>query len=151
MNKPATFSTRLGSGINCCRCGCNDQLTVHGGETVCLSCIRAITTPTEGLKECRSVKVVVPAKMPTWNCLLAMNRWQRAKVRHSIHQLVSQSITIDAGCAIPMDLASRRRLMVSSIAAYCETIQPRKSRRSATSNTKSASRKTSGRKSRSRR
>ena len=40
----------------------------------------------------RSFTLILPFKLPTWNQLLAMNRWERAKVRHWIHQFVLDAI-----------------------------------------------------------
>ena len=52
-------------------------------------------TPAKGVKglkldstQKKSLVVVLPFKLPTWNALLAMNRFQRAKERHRIHAAV---------------------------------------------------------------
>ena len=50
------------------------------------------TSALQGLKldstQKKSLVVVLPFKLPTWNALLAMNRFQRAKERHRIHAAV---------------------------------------------------------------
>jgi hypothetical protein len=33
----------------------------------------------------KTLKIVLPFKLPTWNLLLGVNRWQRAKIRHWLH------------------------------------------------------------------
>src|SRR6056297_2769435 len=88
--------------------------------------------------------IELPVKLPTWNALLGMNRWKRAKVRHLIHELVLQSSRLDAGSPMPMELARKRQLMGSSIAAYYETIAPAKSRKLATSKSRSRTRRKKG-------
>jgi hypothetical protein len=44
------------------------------------------------MEQLQSLTITIPGKLPTWNQLLAMNRWRRADVRHLIHQLVFESI-----------------------------------------------------------
>jgi hypothetical protein len=58
----------------------------------------------------KSLVIVLPFKLPTWNALLAMNRWQRAKERHRIHDAVLRSIQSASGLPIPMVSAQKLQL-----------------------------------------
>jgi len=47
----------------------------------------------DSTKKGRVIKTIVfPAPFPTWNRLLAANRWQRAKIRHWIHDAVKDIV-----------------------------------------------------------
>lgn len=85
-----------------------------------------------------SVVVEVPVKMPSWNYLLAMNRFKRAKVRHLIHQLVSLSSITVVGSVTQTVPVQKPHLMGQSIGDYYRTIQPRTSKKSAAGKSKSA-------------
>jgi len=50
----------------------------------------------------QSLTIVLPTKLPTWNALLAMHHYQRAKVRCLIHRLVYESIHIALGSSMLM-------------------------------------------------
>lgn len=85
-----------------------------------------------------SVVVEVPVKMPSWNYLLAMNRFKRAKVRHLVHRLVSLSSITVKGSATQTESVQKPQLMGASIGDYYRTIQPRTSKKSAAGKSKSA-------------
>ncbi len=40
----------------------------------------------------KHIRLILPFKLPTWNQLLAMNRWERKRVRDWIHLAVLQCI-----------------------------------------------------------
>lgn len=74
----------------------------------------------------------LPFKLPTWNCLLAMDQWKRKKVRDQIHALVSMFIPVGSGSLTQMEFQQRQRLMQSSIAEYYAMMGQGKSRKSVT-------------------
>jgi hypothetical protein len=84
-----------------------------------------------------SVVVEVPVKMPSWNYLLAMNRFKRAKVRHLLHQLVSLSSVTVVGCAMRTESVRKPQLMGAYIGDYYRTIQPNTSKKSASGKSRS--------------
>lgn len=44
------------------------------------------------MKNQRAITLVLPFKLPTWNRLLAMNHWERKKVRHWLHDFVCAAL-----------------------------------------------------------
>jgi hypothetical protein len=73
-------------------------------------------------------RLILPFRLPTWNQLLAMDRWQRKKVRDMIKgAVVSISTTRPRGSLILMDDPSKPALTDSWLQEYCETIVPKSS------------------------
>ena len=76
-------------------------------------------------------RIILPVKMPTWNALLAMNHWQRKKVRDSIHSLVA--LVVSTSTTNANDLLTRTvyRLKLpltdSFLLDYSRTIMPKSS------------------------
>ena len=82
--------------------------------------------------------VVLLFPLPTWNRVLAMNYWQRKRLRDLTDQLVSWSIHIATGSRIQTDCAENMSLMPSSqLKAYCQMIRPSTLKASRTSKSKS--------------
>lgn len=80
----------------------------------------------------------LPFKLPTWNCLLAMDQWKRKKVRDQIHALVSIFIPAGSASLTQMEFQQRRQLTASSIAEYYAMMGQGKLRKSATVKSKPA-------------
>lgn len=79
-----------------------------------------------------NLRLILPFKMPTWNQLLAMNHFQRAKVRKWIHAQVSTCIQSGDALQTPMGLVLRLQLMPSCLEEYSRMITPNTSRKSHT-------------------
>ena len=77
----------------------------------------------------KSFTLVLPFKLPTWNQLLAMNRWERARVRHWIHQYISFAIQKANVLETATDVVLKPSLMPLLQAEYSRLIQPRASRK----------------------
>jgi hypothetical protein len=92
----------------------------------------------------------VPTVMPTWNQILAMNQWERKRLRDSLHKLTFLSITIALGSQTRMGLAQKQSSMQLSVQEYLAMIRRKKSVKSDTANSKFNQRAKSARKSRSR-
>ena len=80
--------------------------------------------------EKKSLVIVLPFKLPTWNLLLGVNRWQRAKIRHWLHDAVSSCIPDENASAIQMVSVLRPSLTESSIAEYYRMITAKSSAKS---------------------
>ena len=55
----------------------------------------------------KRVVIVLPFKLPTWNALLSMNRFQRAKERHRIHNAVLAYIASAGGLPTLMEFQEK--------------------------------------------
>ena len=58
-----------------------------------------------------NLRIILPFKLPTWNQLLAMDHWQRAKVRTWIKEQVSECIVNGAEWRTPT--GSARKLLLT--------------------------------------
>lgn len=87
-----------------------------------------------------NLTLILPFKLPTWNALLAMNQWQRAKVRHWLHGAISLLSPTEGDSQTLTVSASRLCSMGLSIEAYYRMITPGSSRKSGAS--KSEAKKT---------
>src|SRR3990167_933261 len=85
----------------------------------------------EGLRQAKmnSIQIILPFRLPTWNQLLAMNRWERQKVVNWIREFVSTSIHDAGGSQIRMGSVVRPRWTAWSKAEYYQMIQPSTSKR----------------------
>lgn len=99
----------------------------------------------QGLKSAqkKTVKIILPFRLPTWNMLLAANPWQRKKVRDWIHAAMCTLEVSESDSLTPTELVLRPVLMASSIESYCRMITPKSSTKSVTAKSK---RKRTGRK-----
>lgn len=75
----------------------------------------------------KTVKIVLPFRLPTWNMLLAANPWQRKKIRDWIHAAILSCSADENDLSIQTELVLRPRLTESSIKAYCQMITPKSS------------------------
>lgn len=65
-----------------------------------------------------SIVIVLPLKLPTWNALLAMNPWERKKVRDFLKGIVSTAIREAGGSVIVTGVRLNIRLTELQKAAY---------------------------------
>lgn len=70
------------------------------------------------------VRLILPFKLPTWNQLFAMNKWQRQEVTNWIREYVSISIRDAGGSAIPMGSVVRPVLTALLKEEYYQMTQP---------------------------
>ena len=80
-----------------------------------------------------NLTLILPFKLPTWNALLAMNQWKRAKVRHWLHDAISLLSPTEGDSRTLTVSASRLCSMGLSIEAYYRMITPGSSRKSGAS------------------
>jgi len=80
-----------------------------------------------------NLTLILPFKLPTWNALLAMNQWQRAKVRHWLHDAISLLSPTEGDSQILTVSVSKLCSMGLSIEAYYRMITPGSSRKSGAS------------------
>lgn len=76
-----------------------------------------------------TLRLVLPFKLPTWNQLLAMNHWQRAKVREWIKKQVSTCIQSGDVSQTPTGYQLKLSLTPLSLAEYSEMITPNASKK----------------------
>jgi hypothetical protein len=78
------------------------------------------------LSKFKHIQIILPFKLPTWNQLLAMNHWQRAKVTKWIRENVAYIYTRSESVSpTPMELVLRLRLTEFALQEYLAMIQPR--------------------------
>ncbi len=92
---------------------------------------------------CQRLDVELPIPMPTWNRILAMQHFERMKLRDLIHQFVSLSLTHERGWLTRTDSASKQHSMLLLEQTYLQTIRPNKSRKLEISNLKASLKKRS--------
>ena len=80
----------------------------------------------------RRVVVVIPVRMPTWNCLLGMEYRKRRRCRDFLHRLTFMSLTTAIDSRTHKEPAPRPPWMRSLEAAYLRMIVPKKSAKSET-------------------
>ena len=73
--------------------------------------------------------LVLPFRLPTWNQLLAMNHWQRAKVTAFIRGFVSTSIRDAGDWRTRTEFRLKPRLTALQREAYLQMIQPNSSKK----------------------
>jgi len=74
----------------------------------------------------RHIEIILPFKLPTWNALLAMNRWERAKVNKWIKESVVYIVTHgERDSLTPMELLIRPPSMGLSLLEYSSMTTPR--------------------------
>lgn len=82
------------------------------------------TSQAEEIANAEFVQIVLPFKLPTWNQLLAMNHWERKRVRDWIKEKVFMCIQSGNVLRTPMGLVVKRSLMDCEKQAYLSMIQP---------------------------
>ena len=70
------------------------------------------------------VTIILPFKLPTWNQLLAMQHFQRAKVTKWIKERVLECTVSGKDWPTPMGSARKLLLMDSSLQEYSQMITP---------------------------
>jgi len=73
--------------------------------------------------------LVLPFRLPTWNALLAMNKWQRKKVRDVIHRAILECIQSGNVSLIPTEFHAKLVWTELQKQEYSETITPRSSKK----------------------
>ena len=74
--------------------------------------------------------VVLPIPLPTWNRILAMNRWQRKKLRDFLHHAVSISIQYGEDWPTLMEFQEKQRSTDWFMQEYLKMIRPSTSKKS---------------------
>jgi hypothetical protein len=72
----------------------------------------------------RRLTIILPFRLPTWNQLLAMNHWQRKKVRDWIHGAVLMCCQGQIERPTPTEEVLRLSLTELSRLEYLQMIQP---------------------------
>lgn len=70
------------------------------------------------------VTLVLNFKLPTWNQLYAMSKWERQRVTNLLKDTISTSIREAGGSEIPTGAQVKVRLTDLQRAAYSEMIRP---------------------------
>lgn len=73
--------------------------------------------------------ITLPIPMPTWNRILAMQHFERMKLRDLIHRFVSLSFTHGSDLPTSTVFQGKPRLMDLLLLEYLQTIRPNKSRK----------------------
>lgn len=81
--------------------------------------------------EDRCLEIEIPLPMPTWNRILAMQHFERMKLRDLIHTFVSLSATHGSDWPTSTDYQGKRQSTDLLKLEYLQTIRPNKSRKSA--------------------
>jgi hypothetical protein len=76
-----------------------------------------------------SIRLVLPFKLPTWNKLLAMDHWQRAKVRNWIKERVLECIQSGVEWQTPTGLVRKLSLTDLCLAEYLSMMEPNSSKK----------------------
>ena len=79
----------------------------------------------------RHVRLILPFRLPTWNALLAMNQWERKRVRDWIKDVVSQCCREQSDSLMQTDAVIKLSLTDWQKAEYSRMIVPSSSRKSA--------------------
>lgn len=75
------------------------------------------------------MRIILPFRLPTWNQLLAMNFWERKRIRDWIKNSVSTCITEQIGSQTQTDAALKQSLTPLSLREYYQMIVPNSSRK----------------------
>lgn len=81
-------------------------------------------------------RIVLPVPLPTWNRLLAMNHWQRKRLRDATDRLASSLRPAYAGSEMPMELRPSTSLTPLLIADYFVAMGLKRSPKSRTGKSK---------------
>ncbi len=81
------------------------------------------------ISKVKHIRLILPVRLPTWNQLLAMNHWQRKKVRDWIKGAVSTSIRKQKDLLMQMDAVVRLSLTDWSKQEYLSVITPNSSKK----------------------
>lgn len=80
--------------------------------------------------------IVLPFAMPTWNRILALQVFQRMRLRHLVHAFVFNSITSGEDWPTQMVCQSKQQSTLLLRLEYLAVTRPRKSRKSVISKLK---------------
>lgn len=80
------------------------------------------TGPNKQEAQKKTLVIVLPFKLPTWNLLLSCNPWKRKKVRDLIHELVLAFTPKESASLTPMEYQQKQLSMASCIAEYYRTM-----------------------------
>lgn len=107
--------------------------TFKASHPTCQTCkIGECVEAAQPKKKSQNLTLYLPFKLPTWNQLLAMDHWQRKKVRDWIKKQVYECIVNGAAWQTPTGLARRLQLTDSCLLEYYEMITPNALKKSRT-------------------
>jgi hypothetical protein len=86
--------------------------------------------------ESKTLVIELPFPMPTWNRVLAMQHFQRAKMRTLLHRLVSIYIPLERASLIPMASVINTQSTSLLIAELLKMIRPSTSSKSRSAKSK---------------
>lgn len=72
----------------------------------------------------RTLTIILPFRLPTWNALLGMHPWQRKKVRDAIHAAISTFTPEQIDSAIQMGVPLKLSWTDLQKQEYLKTILP---------------------------
>ena len=76
-----------------------------------------------------TITLIIPGRLPSWNALLAMNHWRRAKEKQKVQaEFILALSRSENACATQTILARKGLLTVSDIAAQFQEMSRTKSR-----------------------
>lgn len=78
---------------------------------------------------CDKLEIELPIPMPTWNRILAMQHFERMKLRDLIHQFVSLSLTHGSDWPTSTEFQGRPQSTDLLKLEYFNAIRPNKSRK----------------------
>jgi|PlaIllAssembly_1097288.scaffolds.fasta_scaffold541572_2 predicted alpha/beta hydrolase family esterase len=78
----------------------------------------------------KHIRLILPFRLPTWNQLLAMNHWERKKVRDWIKSAVSTCIAKHGPLPMQTDAVVRHSLTDLLKQEYLSMIVPNSSKKS---------------------
>jgi hypothetical protein len=84
---------------------------------------------TKGETECQKLEIELPIPMPTWNRILAMQHFERAKLREYLHHAVWCSLTYGPDWPTRMDFRGKQYSTALFLQEYFQMIRPNKSRK----------------------
>ncbi len=91
----------------------------------------------------RTLEIILPVPMPTWNRILGMHPMSRINLRDLIHLFVSLSTTYGADWPTSTDYRGKQRSTDLLKLEYLQAIRPSKSRKSIISKLKDSLKKQS--------
>lgn len=83
---------------------------------------------TKGIS-CERLEIELPIPMPTWNRILAMQHFERAKLREYLHHAVLCSLTFGSDWPTTMVFRGKPYSTELFLQEYYQTIRPNKSRK----------------------
>lgn len=93
--------------------------------------------------QCQKLEIELPMPMPTWNRILAMQHFERMKLREYLHHAVWCSLTYGNDWPTMMDFRGKPYSTELFLLEYLQMIRPSKSRKLAIANLRAAMKKQS--------